>query len=37
MLLNGYTPPGSDIQFFKRVVDMMISETVGLGRLWLSG
>ncbi len=29
-LLNVYAPPGSDIHFFKKVVDMMISETVGL-------
>uniref|UniRef100_A0A671TVT9 Reverse transcriptase domain-containing protein n=1 Tax=Sparus aurata TaxID=8175 RepID=A0A671TVT9_SPAAU len=29
-LLNVYAPPGSDIHFFKRVVDMITSETVGL-------
>lgn len=25
-----YAPPGSNIHFFKKVVDVMISETVGL-------
>lgn len=25
-----YAPPGSDIHFFKKIVHMMISETVGL-------
>lgn len=30
MLLNVYAPSGSDIDFFKKVVNMMVSETVGL-------
>ena len=29
-LLNVYAPPGSYIHLFKRVVDMITSETVGL-------
>lgn len=29
-LMNIYEPPGSDINFFKSVVDLMVSETVGL-------